>query len=67
MPSRTPLQPRRTGAAPATRVYTAQVDADPCPACAALAGLEYPSGQSDAPTIPNPSCTHREGCRCAWL
>ena len=49
------------------RVYAARLDGDTCPACAAHAGLEYPSGHPLAPVIPNASCTHPGGCRCAWL
>jgi hypothetical protein len=49
------------------RVYAARLDEDPCPACAAHAGLEYDGGDPAAPTIPNSACTHPGGCRCAWL
>jgi hypothetical protein len=49
------------------RVYAATLDAETCPACAALAGLEFFRADSGAPVIPNPACTHPLGCRCAWL
>jgi hypothetical protein len=49
------------------RVYAAALDSAPCPACAALAGLEYALADTSAPLIPNPNCTHAQGCRCQWL
>lgn len=52
---------------PTRRVYSAQLDMAMCPACAAHAGIEYPSDGLLTPTIPNPSCTHPKGCRCTWL
>jgi hypothetical protein len=51
----------------ASRVYGAELDGTACPACVALAGLEYADGDRQAPAIPNPACTHPSGCRCGWL
>ncbi len=53
--------------APEPRVYAAALEREPCPACAALAGLEYAPGDPAAPAIPNPACMHPLGCRCGWL
>lgn len=55
-----PLMPR-------PRVYAAALDGETCPACAELAGREYAAGDPVEPVIPNPRCTHAEGCRCTWL
>jgi hypothetical protein len=49
------------------RVYAAALDGETCPACAALAGLEYAPGDTAIPEIPNPACAHPRGCRCSWL
>jgi len=49
------------------RVYGADLDGEPCQARAALAGFEYDSEDPKAPRIPNPDCTHPQGCHCAWL
>jgi hypothetical protein len=54
-------------AAETPRVYAAALDEETCPSCAALAGLEYAAEDSSAPEIPNPRCSHPEGCRCGWL
>ena len=54
-------------AVPPTRIYSAQLDAAMCPVCATHAGIEYPADGLHTPTIPNPSCTHPQGCRCTWL
>ena len=50
-----------------SRIYSAQLDAAMCRVCAAHAGIEYPADGLLTPTIPNPSCTHPQGCRCTWL
>jgi hypothetical protein len=52
---------------PELRVYAAALDGESCPACAALAGLEYAASDPAAPAIPNPECTGAKGCRCRWL
>lgn len=62
------LPPPLAGAQPPTsRIYAAALDETMCPACAARAGLEYPTGDPGMPAIPNPACTHPVGCRCQWL
>ena len=36
-----------------------------CPFCKNIAGKRYAINQ--APTLPNPRCTHELGCRCVYL
>lgn len=55
------------GSVPKLRVYAAVLDGETCPACADMAGLEFAPDDPSKPTIPNPNCTHRQGCRCGWL
>jgi hypothetical protein len=38
---------------------------DSCESCKEIAGKIY--RLSEAPTLPNPNCTHEMGCRCAHL
>lgn len=54
-------------AGPGARVYSAVLDGETCPSCAALAGLEYADADPRAPAVPNPECTRPEGCRCSWI
>ena len=65
----TPENANQPGSAPSrpSRIYSARLDDTMCPICAAHAGIEYPTEGLTTPTIPNPSCTHPEGCRCTWL
>jgi hypothetical protein len=67
MPSEDGLERTEPEVTPAPRVYAAALDGEPCSACAALAGLEYVADDPSAPEIPNPACTHPQGCRCGWL
>jgi hypothetical protein len=49
------------------RVYAASLDDRMCEQCAALAGVEFQTADSNAPSLPNPACTSAHGCRCAWI
>ena len=62
-----PIQPVKIRETAPSLVYGAMLDAQTCPECAALAGLEFTSRDPGCPQIPNPACTHPEGCRCGWL
>lgn len=52
---------------PSRRLYAASLDEHMCDACAAQAGREFDALDPATPMLPNPDCTSRNGCRCAWL